>query len=152
MTRAGRRPPHLAAHHLAFRARTAGPVRSQNLIAVASNLHAAIAAGAGAAIAIERTDAPGFGLDGIERIEAGDPGVEPCAGIVVEGRKRSAACCIPFTVDFAGLASDPLEFGLQQAGNILQCRLISFRCLRSRLARGREALQKLLDAGAERRS
>jgi hypothetical protein len=59
----------------AFGAGAAGPVRPQNLIAVAADLHATIAVGAESTFAIERAN---------ERIETGELDVEPGPGVFVE--------------------------------------------------------------------
>src|SRR5580700_1639110 len=95
----------------AFRAGATCPVRPQNLIAIAGNLHATISLGAESTVAIERANPTRPGADRIERIETGEFDVEPGAGPVVEGRKRPAGRRVPFAVDLAGLASDPLQFG-----------------------------------------
>ena len=68
----------------AFGAGAAGPVRPQNLIAVAADLHATIAVGAESTFAIERANPPRFGFDRIERIETGELDVEPGPGVFVE--------------------------------------------------------------------
>jgi hypothetical protein len=67
-----------------LRARAAGSVRPQDLIAIAGNLHAAIAIGAISTFTTERANPPGPGADRIERIEAGELHIEPGPGIVIE--------------------------------------------------------------------
>jgi hypothetical protein len=80
------RPPLLTRHNSwrTLRARAAGSVRPQDLIAITGNLHAAIAIGAEPAFAIERANPPRPGADRIERIEAGELHIEPGPGIVIE--------------------------------------------------------------------
>jgi len=56
----------------------------------------------------------------------GELDVELGPGIFVERGKRAARRCIPFAVDIAGLAADPLQLGLQQARNVLRDRPIRF--------------------------
>src|SRR5436190_23412163 len=59
-------------------------VRPQHVSVVAGDFYALIAAGAGAALAFERTDAAGFRFHRVQRIDAGELDVEFRAGLVVE--------------------------------------------------------------------
>src|SRR5579863_4437905 len=103
----------------AFRGLPTGSVRPEDITIVAGDLHAPIPVGVKPTFAIERADSPLFGVHRIQRLEAGELDVEPGPRPVVEGLKRAARRSIPFAVDLAGLAPDPLELRLQQAGDVL---------------------------------
>ena len=111
-------------HTLPFRLGVANPVRSHDITVIAGDLDAMTAGGAIAAVAFERADPSGLAAHRIERIEAGELDVEFRSGVLVEGIKRPACRRIPFAVDLANAASDSLQFGLQQSGNILQHTLV----------------------------
>jgi hypothetical protein len=90
-------------------------VCAQHIAIVAGDLDALIAAGAKAALAFQRTDAAGLRFHGVQRIDARDLHVQLRSGAGVERGERLAGGRIPFAIDIAGLATDALELGLQQA-------------------------------------
>ena len=102
--------------------------------ALRANDPAAVAAfGLVAMLADQRADARGLQLDGIERVDAGNLGVEFCAGVAVEHRQRPLRRRVPVAVGRAGKTPDPMQFGLNRFGDLGRAGLGR---IRSRAQRG----------------
>ena len=57
-------------------------------------------------------------LDRIERIDAGDLGIELGAGVAVELRQRALRGAVPVAIGIAGQAADAAQFGLHRLGDV----------------------------------
>ena len=65
-------------------------------------------------LAAQRAHARRFQLDRIERIDAGDLGIELGSGVAVEQGQRPLRGTIPVAVGIAGQAADAAQFGLHR--------------------------------------
>src|SRR5260370_6063898 len=84
----------------------------------AGDLAAAVAIGLETVFADQRADPRRLQLDRIERIGAGQPGVEFGLGIAVEQRERTLRRGIPVTVGCTRKAADAAQFSLHRFGDI----------------------------------
>src|SRR5262249_37946726 len=80
----------------------------------ADNLRAALAIGLEAVLADQRADPRCLLLDRIERVDAGEPGVEFGSGIAIELCQRTLRGGIPVAVGGAVQTADAAQFGLHR--------------------------------------
>jgi len=99
-----RHSPLLSNRLVALLARTVGV---QVIAACATDLNAVIASSTLALFAHQRAHAIGDVANGIERLEAGNFGVEAGLGVFVEQLKRVLGVIAPVTIYLSGTAADP---------------------------------------------